>query len=63
MEKPSAFQFVSGRVFSINTFWGFIERDDSRGVFEENVFFNQQACELDADEDLRLHFNYGDRYL
>ena len=50
-----------GTVVNIFLKFGFIERDDCNGDFDENVFFNHQACGLGYHDDMQQDFRIGDR--
>ncbi|XP_039267681.2 uncharacterized protein LOC120342774 [Styela clava] len=41
--------------------YSFIERDDKPSRFEENVFFDLEACGLEPNDDIRKHFKNFDR--
>ena len=45
----------------VYTPFGFIERDDKMGIFEENIYFGQQACGYPDNQALSSVFEVGDK--
>ena len=43
--------------------FGFIERDDMKGNYAENVYFRVQECGLALHDDLSANFEIGNRYI
>nr|CAB3263219.1 uncharacterized protein LOC104266457 [Phallusia mammillata] len=45
----------------LNSYFGFIQPDGDDLAFNDNIFFNQQSCNLDPTELLPNFFTHGDR--